>query len=970
MSTFFNGDGQRLNYDSAPAADKFTWMFWAYHNSFPWNSLWPTYCAITGGTVPCVQLNNGSSQLTIGELVSNTYPGSYIRAKRWYHITWIHNGERDNRLYLDSKLDIYDTNATIRNETPDGISINAQEYHEYNYDCYQAQHRIWSNVILTQQEILREMKSRRAVRRSNLWAEWSLESRSLQDLAGSRQLVVDQFPTPGIASPNSKLNLQKIWWFAGPTISYSYWLTKYNATQEVYATLSTVGSDYLRLWARLVNPTGRDTNLRGYYCQYDGSAVTIHRYNDTGTVDVTIGTWAGTLQSGDKLWMSLDGAVCKVYYYRNSWIEIISATDGSPALDEGYIGLETKNATWVLDDFGGGGSAASVSAEEAISLGKVVKVTQPFAGTQEGTTLTVGKGVSISEQVIVQGALTLAKFTGISATTNVNVFGVTSLAKLDGVSVLETKTVLESSMLARSVGLTSAGARPATEESVALAKFTGITALSQVVVGDTLALAKFIGVTALSQVVIGDTATLARFVGITTISARPTIVETVTLSRSSTQSSGTQTNEKDAVSLAKFIGITVLEETQGFINETVILARSIGIGVLQEGISQVSENVTINRLIGISVNTQLGISENIVLNRLIGISTTAQCQVNNITSLDRLIGISVNAQLRISESTVVNRLIGISTVTQCQVNDNTSLNRLIGISTVTQCQVNDNTSLNRLIGITANVLQFETNVNVVLNRLIGISTTTQCQVNDYLSLTKIIRITVVEETRGQYSENVIIARSIGLTVFQEGISHVSESVNISRLNLLSISEQNTLYNSLIFDRLNGMSVVSQCQIFNNLIFSKSSGLSINAQSIANENITVNKLNGLSTNSQIIAQELINLSRLYGLAILDSRYLLESINLQYGKGLSLVDSPTVFEKIELGRIDIVTIITVLYCYNNITLDQYKSIIAEPPSLYVYNDGNHSTAVLFRDKRVEVLFRDKRASVPWRDKRSNK
>ena len=659
-------------------------------------------------------------------------------------------------------------------------------------------------------------------------------------------------------------------------------------------------------------------------------------------------------------------------YTDGNWTNIIATEDRVVSATDVYAASFTESAgvPWIAKiatfKFQG-----AIPTEEAVSLGKILKVTQPFSGTEEGTTLTVHKGVSVSEQVVVQNAVSLAKFKGVTALSQVVIGDLATLARFIGVTTISDRpTIVETVTLSRSGGLTSEGVRGAIEESVTLAKFTGITALSQLVIADALTLAKFIGITTLSQVIIGDTATLARFIGVTTISDRPTIVETVTLSRSSTQSSGTQTNEKDTISVAKFVGITVLEETQGLINETVTLTRSVAIAGLLEGISHVSENVSVNRLIGISEIEQCQVNDNISLNQLIGITGTTQCQVNDNFTLTRSVAIAglLEGISHVSENVSVNRLIGISEIDQCQVNDIVTLTRSVAIVGLLEgiSHVSENVSVNRLIGI-SEIEQCQVNDNAILNRLIGINVTTQCQVNDILSLAKFIRITVVEETRGQYSESVIFDRFIGLTVLQEGISHVTESVSVNRLNAISIIEQSKVYNSLIVDRLNGITVVPQTQGFNNLTLSKSNGLSINSQSIDNENITVNKFNGLNINSQIVVPELITLSHLYGFAILDSRYLLESVNLQYGNGLSVNDTPTVFETIELGRIDIVTIMTVLFGYNNITLDQYKSIIAEPPSLYVYNDGNHSTAVLFRDKRAEALFRDKRASVRWRNKR---
>lgn len=140
------------------------------------------------------------------------------------------------------------------------------------------------------------------------------------------------------------------------TVAYStYWDTQFDSNQEVYCTLATVGTGTFRLWGRIVNPTGYGTNLRGYFAEYASGSLSAHRYNDTGDVDVTLGTAAVTLVDGDKLWLRLEDDQITVYVYQSgAWIEKIDVTDGSPALEGGYIGMYASSLTWAVDDFGGG----------------------------------------------------------------------------------------------------------------------------------------------------------------------------------------------------------------------------------------------------------------------------------------------------------------------------------------------------------------------------------------------------------------------------------------------------------------------------------------------------------------------------------------------------------------------------------------------------------------------------------------
>ena len=132
-----------------------------------------------------------------------------------------------------------------------------------------------------------------------------------------------------------------------------YWGVELNVNQELYVTFLTAGR--LKLWARIVNPSGGGTNLRGYYCDYDGSLVSIHRYNDVGGIDVELDSTSFTFQNNDKIWFYLYNDIIRVYYYRSgNWTNLLDITDGSPYLDNGYIGFSTNDSSVVLDDFGGG----------------------------------------------------------------------------------------------------------------------------------------------------------------------------------------------------------------------------------------------------------------------------------------------------------------------------------------------------------------------------------------------------------------------------------------------------------------------------------------------------------------------------------------------------------------------------------------------------------------------------------------
>jgi len=613
------------------------------------------------------------------------------------------------------------------------------------------------------------------------------------------------------------------------------------------------------------------------------------------------------------------------------------------------------------------GNKVGGAIEESINLGLILRVTQPMPqNIEESVTLVIHSGISNDSQIIALNEISLnkvnaegnadianvidstllGKFENISITTDVNVLDITTLARFDDISSLEIRVISESFILARFAALASEGARPEIEESVTLAKSAGQSSSDLVNIYDFITFTHFISIT---------------------IREVPTITEVITLLRLVAQTGGTQTNENDVASLVKFSGFAAFEEREG-LNEGVSLSYSLGMALLQEGISHVSEDVNVGRLLGIVPNEQGRVSDTISLNRLSSIVSNSQEQVLNAISLNRLTGITSNDQGQLADAISLNRLTSIAaSELPLSIIQSISLNRLFGITSNDQGQVSNAISLNRLDNVTTSELPFSIIQNVSLNRLAGISGISLCQVNDNLSLSKLINIIIIDETIGQYSEILTLGRGLSISVFQEGVSHVGETISLNRLNEIAISEQNRIHNSLLFGRTNGIGLNDQYQILSNLIFARSSGLGISTQIAIDDDVTLSKFSVFNTSSQLILNELLSLSKLDNLAILDSRYLLENINLQYNNGLSLIDGSIIFEEIELGRIDIVTLIALLFANNVIGLNQFKSIIAEPQSLYIYDNGDHAVGVLFRDKRAEVLFRDKRAEVLFRDKR---
>ena len=215
MSIRFDTIGQRLDLSVNPSLATMTWMWWFYYDDFASDTEWPTFVGFLGGNAPCVQLNMNAGQMTIGENTYNTVPGSYIVERRWYHAAWVRAGETNNRLYLNGQLDIDDQFNLIRNGLA-GIIINGQDGRFYSIFGCMAQHRIWDNALLTQAEIIKEMRSPIAVRKLDLWGDWPLHAGAgerVRDYSGNARnwteagTLVNGYPS----EPTRQLKPPKIW---------------------------------------------------------------------------------------------------------------------------------------------------------------------------------------------------------------------------------------------------------------------------------------------------------------------------------------------------------------------------------------------------------------------------------------------------------------------------------------------------------------------------------------------------------------------------------------------------------------------------------------------------------------------------------------------------------------------------------------------------------------------------------------
>jgi hypothetical protein len=136
------------------------------------------------------------------------------------------------------------------------------------------------------------------------------------------------------------------------SFAWDYWSAlRFGPDSEAYATITTIGTDAVRVCARMTNPT--TTQRSGYCVQAAGSTWTIRRI-DNGT-GVQVGVSATqTVAAGARLGITVVGTTITAWYSPNAssgWTQLLVLTD-TTYQGSGFIALEARASH--VDDFGGG----------------------------------------------------------------------------------------------------------------------------------------------------------------------------------------------------------------------------------------------------------------------------------------------------------------------------------------------------------------------------------------------------------------------------------------------------------------------------------------------------------------------------------------------------------------------------------------------------------------------------------------
>ncbi len=816
----------------------------------------------------------------------------------------------------------------------------------------------------------------------------------------------------------------KIWWIKN-TIENDQWVAakQYGSSWRGVTARVSGSGDNIYAYVAGISGIGASVSLRFWW---HNGGTEYGEYLDAGST--TVSCMAGDIL---KLIVDGQDPNIRLRAYINGVLvkTLLQANFVNPAaiLASGRVGLYFNAATVIFDDFSGGpiygpveervtlakfdgliaeGIKEIVGIEEYVNLEIYLSVTQRLPSIIEETvTLSNFKGVSTVDQILIQDALILTKLIAEENGDLANVIDNALLAKFKNISSAMDVNILDAISLFRSVGQTSEAQtnendivdlvkfvgfatfeeREALYESVSLAKSLQATPSDQTDIQDFASLNKILSISELDELLIEDFSSFAKFNGIL-INDQLDIQELVSLLKSKVIGSDTQVEVSDSLTLVLLRDILVLEYIPGgVVEESISLGKSLSV---TQRLPALQESVDLAKNLGISSLDEVNLQDSISLAKSLGIVEEYLLEIqeliiltrsNTITSIDEVI---VQDQIILSKSldiAVIGDISGIEENVslakslqttfseQLDGQDLVSLNKILSISELDEVVIGDNVAFIKFAALVSNS-------DVIIQEVVSLLKTetigTDTQAETYGSLTFAIfkAISISEETQGQYAETIILGRYAALNAFEEGISHVSESVILGRINLIDIIDQLKIDDFLTLVRSNGIELIGNCQINNSVLLNRLMTLSTYPNCYVDNYLSLNRSLTLNAISQLVINEATNLSKLNQLDLIDSRYLVESIALGYSNLLSLDNNLDIHENIELGRIDIVTLITILFGYNAISFNQFKSIIAEPPSLYVYNDGNHSVGVLFRDKRAEVLFRDKRVEVLFRDKRA--
>lgn len=375
---------------------------------------------------------------------------------------------------------------------------------------------------------------------------------------------------------------------------------------------------------------------------------------------------------------------------------------------------------------------------------------------EEAATLAIFKGISEASQLNLEGAVSLARSATQTASGGLSVEDNTTLAKLKGVTEDSYASAPESVNLTRDAGQTASNFA-SVQEVTSLSKFNAIVPSTLVNAENYTSLDRTLGVTFDGFGIFDHSVSLSRGHALAVLEDfTTTIEEAVNIARWLGVSPTTLINSGELVNLAKVAAVssssqvvaysaatlnrinTIPTGTLGSLYELINLSHLGGLSVLEETQGQINENVTLNRVLAILGETLIEGNEDVGLAEVLGLIADSQ------EDSTQSIGLGIDHGLAVLEET------------QGQINETVLLSRVMSLVSSSQVETRGDLALSQLYTLGAESKHVAM-TSVVLGSTYGLSNTVFPQLSELVPLNRVHTISLADNVSTVEGVNLLMS---------------------------------------------------------------------------------------------------------------------------------------------------------------------------------------------------------------------
>lgn len=375
---------------------------------------------------------------------------------------------------------------------------------------------------------------------------------------------------------------------------------------------------------------------------------------------------------------------------------------------------------------------------------------------EEAATLAIFKGISEASQLNLEGAVSLARSATQTVSGGLSVEDNTTLAKFKGVTEDSYASAPESVNLTRDAGQTASNFA-SVQEATSLSKFNAIVPSTLVNAENYTSLDRTLGVTFDGFGIFDHSVSLSRGHALAVLEDfTTTIEEAVNIARWLGVSPTTLINSGELVNLAKVAAVssssqvvaysaatlnrinTIPTGTLGSLYELINLSHLGGLSVLEETQGQINENVTLNRVLAILGETLIEGNEDVGLAEVLGLIADSQ------EDSTQSIGLGIDHGLAVLEET------------QGQINETVLLSRVMSLVSSSQVETLGDLALSQLYTLGAESKHVAM-TSVVLSSTYGLSNAIFPQLSELVPLTRVHTISLADNVTAVEGVNLLIS---------------------------------------------------------------------------------------------------------------------------------------------------------------------------------------------------------------------